>query len=310
MKRHAAHNKGISNSSASRRLFGFAAAGVSLAAFGAPTHAQTVILSDDFTNAGGPASGLVGTTPDGINLGGGQWVITGVNDYDNRISSSSSYFPDYPNFASSRNGTSAGISVQSSGSYVEPYVLNISAGVSPVGPAQPGNSNNLTDPVAVLGFYSTSYSAHYQSDCYHRVIGLTLDANGALDFIAPNGSGGFTMTPAGVPTVSFDADGFATLSYTETYDPVSTDVTISNIVVDGTSYSNTYTTLPQSADTLNYAGIGGTSDGFPMGASFTNLLVTTTPAAVPEPGTFAMSAAGALSLGAYQYRRRRQSGRF
>jgi hypothetical protein len=91
-------------------------------------------------------------------------------------------------------------------------------------------------------------------------------------------------------------------------------VTFSNISLAGTLYPTDTYTSPALTSTSNvnpesaiaYAGVSGTSNLFPEGTSFTNLLVTG-PLPVPEPCTYEFLAAGALALGATRFRRRQNA---
>jgi hypothetical protein len=295
-------------------------------AFGSHSNAQTIV-QDNFTNGTPGGTGLIGLAPSGPNLGGGTWGYTGPNDYDNREFSgdttdfpSGSGLPGVPNFAAPRNGAAAGVSIQSNGSYVEPDVLTISSGINPIGPVgRGGNDNNITNPTSYLGFFSTTQSSHYQSGTTTNFVGLTLDANGDVGVQVGNthfGQLNYATGPdAGLPAPAiqagagiFNSEGFASLRFDLTWDPVGDDATISNIYINGAStYSNLYfTTGTLSPNTINYAGIGAQADGFTAGGAFTNFNVSfQLPAPVPEPSEYTLILGGALALGASQLRRRR-----
>jgi hypothetical protein len=284
-----------------RNLFGFAAAGSIAAAIGSSAQAQ--IISDNFSNAPTSPDNVTqlpdnGVYPDGVNLPGGEWVSTGGNFYDSRLISSASgnyALGTVTSYASARNnGTSDGISVQSSGGYVEPSTLLISASINPIGP------NSSTPPATVnLGFFSTSQSAQYTYGALQNFLGVQLSSTGVLEF-----DKGGTLTATGIApgTGIFDSNGFTTLAFDESYNSGTNDTTISGITLDGVSYTGSYIA---SGDYLQFAGFQGSGGGFPLGNAITDFTVSDgAAAAVPEPSTYALLAVGVAALGGYQLRRR------
>ena len=294
-------------------MFGFAVAGAGFAALSQQAQAQTII-SDNFTNSpSGPNSVTQlpdnGVAPDGTNLPGGQWVSTGGNFYDSRLISSGSgtyALGTVTSYASARNnGTSDGITVQSSGLYVEPNALNISASINPIGPTgegSPAGSGSTTPPATVnLGFFSTSQSAQYTYGALTNFLGVQLSSTGALEF-----DKGGTLTATGISPGAgiYDSYGFVTLSFNETFNSGTGNTTISGIQLAGASYSATYSAT---GNYLEFAGFQGSGGGFPLGNAITGFVVSGV-TATPEPSTYALLAGGVLALGAYQYRRRQQAG--
>jgi hypothetical protein len=78
---------------------------------------------------------------------------------------------------------------------------------------------------------------------------------------------------------------------------------VSDIVLDGTSYSETYTTGLLSQNYLNYAGL--TSNVNPGFSAYTSLTISGVESGggdVPEPSTYALLLAGGALLGLRQLR--------
>jgi hypothetical protein len=289
----------------SKRLFGFAATGCSLAAIGA--HAQTII-QDNFTDGGSnshygavitettfPGSGI---SPSGTNLPGGTWQLS-ASGYDgvretNAIQTSY-YIGTVADYAYAHNGSAAAISLISTGGYVEPSTLNLTVTTNP---AVGDVLSTVGTPESLFGFYNAISASDYGAG--GQLLGLSLTNTGALNYEV----GGLeTATGISAGTGIFDSNGFTTVSFQLAFDSTTDKATFSNITLDGQSYSNTYTTGPLSASAINYAGFSSNVNS--GGSAFTDLTVAGV-GAVPEPGTYAMLAFGAMSLGAFQYRRRQR----
>ncbi len=283
-----------------RHFFKFGSVALVNAAFvvsAVPAHSQTIIIEDNFTNgspygsqmAGFDADGL---SPDTVNLPGGTWQATSQDAYDSSEYTGSTLYASHPDFASPRNNAAEGISLMSTGGYVEPDTLIISAGINPIGTG----SNAPTE--AFLGFYTSPITTQYTNFAGGNFLGLSVTTAGSLNFVYNNTDTATSITPG---TSIFDADGFTTLSYQLSFNPTTDSATISNIDLNGTVYSDTLTATGLSPDSIDYAGIGGYSNGSP-GAAYTNFEVQGVEP-VPEPTTALFLPIGLLCLVAY-FRRR------
>jgi hypothetical protein len=293
-------------------LAGLTATGGSLFTAGSHVQAQTII-SDTFTSgsqyapgtvmdgapAGGGYTAVTGLAPNGENLPGGVYQYVGTKDAgaggarEITTTNSGYYLGTIAHYARLSGGTSAAISLMSTGSYTEPDTLNYAASINP------GTGTFYA------GFYNALSGSNYNQGVqigFTGTCGLALTSSGALDFV-DNGSlstTGLTATP--------DSNGFDTLSYQFTFIPPSAgsllgEAIISNIVLNGTAEPTAVDTLfDVTSDTIDYAGFGSdASSGFGAVDSFTISGV------VPEPSTYAFLAAGAVALGASRFRRRRNA---
>jgi hypothetical protein len=279
-----------------RSTVAFFAGSLCLGALGVSSTSAMVIVSDNFTNASAYGSQMVnlggaGLSPSGANLPGGTWQAIGNDDYDNREFSGATPLCGQTNWASGRNNNGAALPIFSTGSYVEPTALHISATLSPFA----GNSAT-TFGTEYLGFYSiTTDSAHqYKYVPATNLVGLSLDQSGNLNFVVngasnPSGSGASTIAAG---TGVFDANGFTTLSFDLAFDTTSKVATLTNIVLNGASQGVTYTTGTLGDHAIDYAGFGGTNGGFTTGGMITSFAVSD----VPEPAALSLLALSGTAL--------------
>jgi len=241
-----------------------------------------VIVFDGFDGGANGAS-ITGRTPSGtdaVNLPGGTWLrATGQASL---ITTTSGGFGDpLPGAAGGSQGASA-ISIATAGSYTKPNTLVISADIAP----RNSGGNASGGRGAALGFFSTVGTSQEFSS--NRFTGLVLDAAGNLNLVHdPNASGFFGTGSVRDTPIAFvgtwDSNALRQLSY-----EVNTITgEISNISLEGSTASYSFTTNLFTDSNTAYAGMYTSSNVSSLGA-FDNFQV----AAIPEPGT-----CGLLSMG-------------
>lgn len=276
----------------SNKMFGFAAASASLAAFGT-AYGQQVIIEDTFTSGsrygtklGEQTGNCIGLAPDTVNLPNTNWQhITGAW-YDAYVVSTDGTSVT-ANAACFHNNAASGISLSgyNTGS------LTVSAQVLYSG-TPVGISGNV-----LAGFSSklnTASNYGPATQAYFTGLEITGTAGALQEYV-----NGATVGSHVLFTGSYSAYTPTTLSYTiNTVTGAISGVSFG----DSTTNYNNYFGAPSSwsnSDTANveiggYAG-GNTADflGFELDA-------------VPEPGIFGLFAGGALALGAFSYCRRKR----
>ncbi len=241
-----------------------------------PVQANTIV-SDAFTGTNGAA--IAGRTPDTADLPGGVYVATN-GSYPATIQSGS---------ANLSTDLGESVTIASAGSYVKPTVLTISASL------YEGNLTADTPPEATtgpgLGFYSSQGGG---GSGWNNFTGLFLNPNGNLELVSPQHIGVAGDAYVGV----WNSAIYHTLSYT--VDTVAG--AISNVVLDGTSYSFPATTIFAGASATQYAGFCVESTTAGRTGSVENFVVS---GPVPEPSTLLLLATGLLGLLAYAWRKRK-----
>lgn len=251
------------------------------------SNAQTIIF-DDF-NSGTGVTPLQGHTPT-TSLPGTSWVgqsfseITAVPYVDNSLGLA--YTIAYG---------SGSIGIGSTGGYVKPSILTISASISMNDVV--GGIDSFARGVGI-GFYSPlPTGGFYPSSYFH---GFTVAPNGSLTLYVPGAGENALFTAS--PLSGFSTSAFYTLSF-------SVDTTSGNITSvlfgsqDYTSQFSGFTGIFTDSVT-NYAGFYGFSEGeTPAGGG----LVDNFTVAVPEPSTYALAFCGVLVLTIAAVRSRRAS---
>lgn len=284
---HFAHEaKGRSNP---MKLFIFAAV-FSLAALGSALQAQ-VIISDTF-DGGLDGASIEGRIPT-INLPGAVWARA-TSQISFMTTLSGGFGNPLPGaFGNFQSGS--GISIASSGAYVKPTQLTISADLSPkdlIGTADQFRG-------LALGFYSQTGAAQQFSQALFT--GLVLDAAGSLSLVNDPFTTGFngpgtTASPAIAFVGLWDPNAFHMLSYrVNTVTGRVSNISLGGSFADYTPLS-VYTFFTDAA--TNFAGMY-TSSGFANGLGAVDNFTV----AVPEPGAMALGLAG--SIGVLGIRRRR-----
>ena len=229
--------------------------------------AQTII-SDTFNGTNGTL--LTAHAPN-VNLTGGGWTFSSAN---NSIG---------PNIAIQSDAAlvtrfgSAGINITSSGTYVKPIEMTLSATL---------NGMNSTTGSAVqagvsLGFFSSLGTGESQN--WFNFSGLVLAADGTLKLIRST----TTFTPILIASAAYSGSWVQNAAHTLTYKINTSTGQISNISLDGdsASYAGFSTNIFTNANTT-YAGFYLSNDTTPTGktASVDNFQLV----AVPEPAAFGM----------------------
>lgn len=247
--------------------------------------AFVTIISDTFTG-GGDGVLLTGRAPE-TNLPGGTWVGGGSNHSLMRTTTTAGFGNPGP-AAFGNHQNNAAVSIASSGTYLKPTLIRISADLQIfdlAGPAADGRGIGL-------GFYSTTGGQFSQN----RFTGLVLDINGNLNLVQdPNATGFYNAGSFRDTPVAFVGTWDPQAPRTLTYDIDTTTGQILNISLEGSSadYSSFHgTTLFTDAATA-FAGVHtsssiGSTGANPRFGAFDNFSVI----AVPEP-----SAATLLCLG-------------
>jgi hypothetical protein len=285
----------------SKQIFGFAFAGVSLAAFGSQANAQTTIISDNFTSGSQYGSAVAiapatGPQPDGTNLPGGSYQLESQGTDNSRIftwdgdpGATQNIIGTVANYWYSHNLDAGAISLTSTNSYVEPNTFNFAVTINPSVGGSTGGS--------ALGFFTAVSASNYGAG--GAFLGLTLDSSGNLGYFSTSGSGLIDAAGTGI----FDSNGFTTLSYQLAFNTTTDVATFSNIVLNGASVSGSYNTGALDPNSINYAGFqAGGGENIAI-----SKFVLTGVTAIPEPSTYALLATGALAFGTFRYRRRQQT---
>jgi len=299
----------------SKRLFGFATAGVSLVAFGVHAQAQNII-QDDFTSAGSgsnygtnmgadTASGVVGLVPDTADLPGGPWQhISGDSQYGgakeytgyrNGLENDGVYNQTVHVAAFNNSGAigiplaayNTGSLTVSASLYATPnFIENVQQPLPVSGESMllgfSATLNNAADygmyPATFTGLAVMNLDGTLQEYVHGSTVGNPVPYTGSYSIYTPEALKYTINTATGaISNVSF---GTSTTNYAADFGSPGTWATsyTANAEIGGNIYEGAKAVV-------------GTYDLAAAGA-------------VPEPGTYAMLAAGALSLGAYQYRRR------
>jgi len=200
---------------------------VLLAAFAFNISAETVIIQEDFTNSIGGAINIPGLAPDVTNLPGGTWTEGAGWNWGGPQKLG---YGTYLNACDmGENGEVLGISLASNGSYTKPTQFSISADVE-----IHGSKTDAMGGVA-LGFYSVIPTLDTGDGDDNVVLphftGLKLTEDGALtlyeDGVAKNAIAG-----PGITRGTF---------YTLSYDVNTTNGTISNVSLQGSTSTYNFT---------------------------------------------------------------------
>ena len=297
-----------------------AAAVAGIASIGSQAQAQTVIINDNFTSGSQYGNSAIGVAPAPVNLPGGVYSLEGSGFSDSRewtTTNPSNFQGGTGDYLSEHNGGATATSLGAYGGFGN--VLSVSATLNPNVAPNTGLSGNAGND-AIVGFYSSAGTSTTASGDYagpgtlNHFVGLQLDGAGDVSYVI-NGTVIPTGTNDGGNAISggssiFNSNGLTTLSFDISRDTASGYLTISDIMLGGVSYSNTYISEPVSASALDYVGLGAYGNATDGSRSiFTNLEVSTSSdlsgEPIPEPSTYALLASGALLLGAQQLRRRR-----
>lgn len=246
-----------------------------------PSRAQTNIIKDTFqenTSAQSyPNLEIDGVKASPTNLPGSSWQLaSGDGTYEAFITTATASSGDTAALKNSaacfHNVASAGLSLTSSGSYVKPAALTISAdlsfgGVSPTG-------------YCLLGFYS-ALPGKSTYNPLANFTGLQLQKDGSLQLIEAGTSGANGITYMG----KYDPAKPVTLSYTID----ANKGTISNITLSGSTSTYAISSSAFTSAATAFAGIGGQTDGTSW-SFFNNFVVST-----PDMSTPALSAPPAVA---------------
>lgn len=224
----------------------------------------SVIVSDTFFGAGN-GSVLTGRTPE-ITLPGGGWLSTSGQG-PLKSTTTAGYGDPLPGAFSDFNDASA-LSIASAGSYVKPTTLRISADIAPrntTGAASGGRG-------VAVGFYSAVSGNTFSQN---RFTGLVLDAAGNLNLVQDPNAGGFFDPGSFLGTpVSFTGTWNANTLRRLTYDVDTTTGAISNISLEGSSSTYTYSTSLFTNAATAYAGAYGSSSTSGPTSALDNFIVT------------------------------------
>jgi hypothetical protein len=227
----------------------------------------TVIISDGFSGADGAA--LNGRTPDGTNLPGVNWQITGGYFGSPSISSNTLDVPSIGGGA---------LNISSVGSYTKPTVMTIAADL------EVGNLNGGDNPEGMgLGFWS---ALHPGGGSLTDFYGLMLRNNGSLS-LTKETTVYQTVAWAGS---AFSTNTFYTLSYSvDTNTGRVTSVSLAGSTADYSAIINDTTVLFTDTNT-KYAGIRADAGSAGRHGYADNFNLT------PEPATMALLGLGGLGL--------------
>lgn len=231
-----------------------------------------LIIGDSFDTS--HTGTIDGRTPDLADLPGGTWTVSTNYFYTNYGSVDNALWVWRPG---DNTGGAATISLASSGAYVKPTQLSVSADLNFYGVA--GGTGGL-----ILGFYASPVTSGTAFDPVTGLTGFRITQTGTL-ILYENGSAASTLAyPAG----SFTAD--ANTFYTLSYNIDTTTGSLSDVTFAGQTYAFTSTAFTDAATA--YAGVGLRWTGRDTQGYVDNFAINS----IPEPAAIALFAIGGLMI--------------
>jgi len=253
----------------------------------ASSHATAaVIVLDNFTNTGGAGARPIGTLleltpPADVNLPGNNWIEGWGNGNRN---------PDLQTFAGEgtarlSSDVGLGTSIASFGAYVKPTQMSLSARFD-VSNVDGSSSHNG----AGLGFYNVIDNSAFG---FTNFRGLSVNPDsGALNLLNNTTLNNTTLDSTFVQSLAYSGTWNPAVYHTLSYDVNTTGGTLSNVVLDGTSYSFNATNIFTVTNTA-YFGIY-TSAQFDGQLGYFDFAQLS--GVIPEPTSLAVLALGGLGL--------------
>ncbi len=241
---------------------------------GTPLFGQTVIIADNFSGMVGQP--IAGNIPDTTNLPGQTYSTFGSTG-------TSTYYTGNTVQIGADQGTA--ISIASSGSYTQPSVITISAGLE-LGTTQGSDLGTTSVFRGVgLGFFSTNTG---NNNGYSNFAGIVLNTDGSISFSqAPGGVESNLVVPSiAWPTATLGAfSATSTYAFSFTINTASASGGITNVSVSNGSTIDTADFAPIDnysgtnifAGSANFAGFMDTASNFFLYGYVSNFQVASSP---------------------------------